>query len=125
MDTNTFLKWTNARLGRRRFLAKALAGAFGVIAGLTVGQARLSADHCCIGPFGTGWCGSANCNGQACKNSAITTCAYAWGYCIAGSPCWTGSVNCPVPSCYQITCCDCGCYNVYVGSFYCYCQEGR
>jgi len=111
------LKWEALHIGRRRFLGKALATTFGVMAALSVGQRTVLAAAPCSAPYGGGACGSSTCNGHVCKNEpppGYVTCTYtyiSW----ASTACWRSTV-----SGYSGTCCDCLCQGAGY-QWYCYC----
>ncbi len=111
------LQWSALQLSRRRFLKRTSAFVFGIFAGTTVRAPVALASSCplpCVGPFGTGYCGSCLCNGASCRTGCGCECIFVTGYCPSGSACWSRSGT---------TCCDCHCRCDVGLHFYCFCRN--
>ena len=105
------LEWAAVEVNRRRFLKRLTGLAFGLFAGAAMGIPELALAAGCTGPFGSGACYSANCNGPNCQNGGGVVCSNVGGFC-DDDACWTSGAH---------TCCDCVC-RVDVFVFYCYCH---
>lgn len=116
--TERLITWASSEVGRRSILRGAMAIVFSGLATVAVGK-RVPVAHalgCCIGPFGTGYCGANLCNGHSCWGNGSTISCTSWiGQC-GPTACWTSSYC-------SGSCCDCVCYDDW-GSFYCYCADG-
>lgn len=108
------LKQGAVRTSRRTFLGRALATIFGVFAGLSVGVPRVEALGC-IGPNGSGYCGSGPCAGYRCSSGGGVYCRNVSGFCDNDSTpaCWNSGAH---------RCCDCRCSASNGYTFYCYCH---
>jgi hypothetical protein len=103
-----------AAINRRRMIQGTTAAAFGAFAALSTGQRPALAQlGPCSGPYGTGYCGSSQCNGASCRrnNPYGIDCVPITGHCDNDS-CWQSSGH---------TCCDCHCRDSGI-SWYCYCH---
>ncbi len=94
------LLWTAIQIGRRKFIARTLAAAFGIVAGLSAGRLEALAGCPCSGPWGSGYCGYDFCNPYTCGSAGGWSCTFLSGKCPGGSACWT---------CTGYGCCDCIC----------------
>jgi len=97
-------------INRRRFLGRALAGTFAVLAGAAAGRTERAWAISCTAPNGA--CPSAGCNGYRCRDSSGLTCNYRVGACAENRACWCGGGHC---------CCDCRCCTLSACTS-CYCH---
>jgi hypothetical protein len=112
---NALLVRSTLGTNRSTFLRRSAATLFALFAGATVGVRPAFADptctQCCSGPFGSGYCGESNCNGNQCAG----ICGNVTGYCQSGGSCWgffcLGAYR---------SCCDCAC-SAGVHIVYCFC----